>query len=136
VKRVAGRFVKELRISTPSINRKVKFLSGGNQQKVVLAKWLDTESELLIFDEPTRGIDVGAKVEIHSLMDNLVQKDKAILMISSDLPEVLGMSDVVYVMYQGQIKGKFSHDEASQDKVASVMLGVTEAKGIGAGGAI
>ena len=127
VKRVADRFVKELRIVTPSVTRKVRFLSGGNQQKVVLAKWLDTESELLIFDEPTRGIDIGAKVEIHSLMDNLVQKGKAILMISSDLPEILGMSDVVYVMYHGEIRGKFSHDEATQDQIASVMLGVTSA---------
>ncbi len=149
IKGVAGQFVKELRIVTPSVTRRVKFLSGGNQQKVVLAKWLDTESELLIFDEPTRGIDVGAKVEIHSLMDNLVQKGKAILMISSDLPEVLGMSDVVYVMYHGEIKGKFNHDEATQDEVASVMLGVSaavnstaqvgdsgEVKEIGAGGAL
>jgi ribose transport system ATP-binding protein len=127
VKRVADRFVKELRIVTPSVTRKVRFLSGGNQQKVVLAKWLDTESELLIFDEPTRGIDIGAKVEIHSLMDNLVQKGKAVLMISSDLPEVLGMSDVVYVMYHGEIRGKFSHDEATQDQIASVMLGVSAA---------
>ena len=103
--RMAEKFVKELRVATPSVSRRVRYLSGGNQQKVVLAKWLDTESEFLIFDEPTRGIDIGAKVEIHSLMDNLVQKDIAILMISSDLPEVLGMSDVVYVMYQGEIKG-------------------------------
>ena len=124
---MADRFVKELRIVTPSVTRKVRFLSGGNQQKVVLAKWLDTESELLIFDEPTRGIDIGAKVEIHSLMDNLVQKGKAILMISSDLPEILGMSDVVYVMYHGEIRGKFSHDEATQDQIASVMLGVSAA---------
>ena len=73
------------------------------------------------------GIDIGAKVEIHSLMDNLVQKGKAVLMISSDLPEVLGMSDVVYVMYHGEIRGKFSHDEATQDQIASVMLGVSAA---------
>jgi len=124
VVRMAEKFVKDLRIATPSVSRQVKFLSGGNQQKVVLAKWLNTESKLLIFDEPTRGIDVGAKVEIHTLMDNLVQNDIAILMISSDLREVLGMSDVVYVMYQGRINGKFSHEEATQDKVASLMLGV------------
>jgi ribose transport system ATP-binding protein len=127
VARLAERFVKELRIATPSVSRQVKYLSGGNQQKVVLAKWLDTESKLLIFDEPTRGIDIGSKVEIHALMDNLVQKDIAILMISSDLPEVLGMSDVVYVMYQGQVSGRFNHDEATQDKVASLMLGISGA---------
>jgi len=128
VARLAERFVKELRIATPSVSRQVKYLSGGNQQKVVLAKWLDTESKLLLFDEPTRGIDVGATVEIQALMNNLVQKDIAILMISSDLPEVLGMSDVVYVMYQGEIKGRFSHDEATQDQVASLMLGVSGAR--------
>jgi ribose transport system ATP-binding protein len=124
VRRLAERFVKELRIVTPSVNRPVRYLSGGNQQKVVLAKWLDTKSKLLIVDEPTRGIDVGAKVEIHSLMDSLVQKDLAILMISSDLPEVLGMSDVVYVMYQGKVVGRFELNEATQEKIAALMLGV------------
>jgi ribose transport system ATP-binding protein len=124
VARLAEKFVKELRIATPTVSRQVKYLSGGSQQKVVLAKWLNTDSKLLIFDEPTRGIDVGAKVEIHTLMDNLVQNDIAILMISSDLPEVLGMSDAVYVMYQGKLSERFSHEEATQDKVASLMLGV------------
>jgi len=124
VSRLAEKFVKELRIATPTVSRQVKYLSGGSQQKVVLAKWLNTDSKLLIFDEPTRGIDVGAKVEIHTLMDNLVQNDIAILMISSDLPEVLGMSDAVYVMYQGKLSERFSHEEATQDKVASLMLGV------------
>ncbi len=120
---IAGNFVAELRIATPSVNRQVRFLSGGNQQKVVLAKWLQTESKFLIFDEPTRGIDVGAKVEVHTLMDKYVQHN-AVLMISSDLPEVIGMSDRIYVMYQGRIVGQFRHEEATQDKIATLMLGV------------
>lgn len=78
----------------------------------------------MIFDEPTRGIDVGAKVEVHTLMDQLVQQGTGILMISSDLPEVLGMSDRIYVMYEGRIVGHFTHEEATQEKVASLMLGV------------
>jgi ribose transport system ATP-binding protein len=124
VERIAQRYVTDLRISTPSVRRVARYLSGGNQQKVVLAKWLDTESRMLIFDEPTRGIDVGAKVEVHSLMDRLAGEGAAILMISSDLPEVLGMSDRIYVMFQGRIVGHFNHEEATQDKIASLMLGI------------
>jgi ribose transport system ATP-binding protein len=123
IRGIAEHFVKELRIATPGVGRQVRFLSGGNQQKVVLAKWLNTESKLLIFDEPTRGIDVGAKVEVHTLMDQYAQEN-AVLMISSDLPEVIGMSDRIYVMYQGRIVGHFRHEEATQDKIASLMLGV------------
>jgi ribose transport system ATP-binding protein len=124
VERIAQRYVTDLRIATPSVRRVARYLSGGNQQKVVLAKWLDTESRMLIFDEPTRGIDVGAKVEVHGLMDRLAGEGAAILMISSDLPEVLGMSDRIYVMFQGRIVGHFSHEEATQDKIASLMLGI------------
>lgn len=121
---LAGTYVEKLHIATPHVRRTVGYLSGGNQQKVVLAKWLDTESGFLIFDEPTRGIDVGAKVEVHTLMDQLVQQGTGILMISSDLPEVLGMSDRIYVMYEGRIVGHFTHEKATQEKVASLMLGV------------
>lgn len=121
-------YVRELNVSTPTIKKAVKDLSGGNQQKIVLAKWLDSNSQVLICDEPTRGIDVGAKAEVHSLLDKLVNRDMAIVMISSELPEVLGMSDRIYVMRQGRIVGHFTHAEATEDKVGALMLGLEEAK--------
>ena len=86
-----------------SVNKACKYLSGGNQQKVVLAKWLSFDPEILIFDEPTRGIDVAAKLEIYNLMDRLAAEGKAIIMISSELPEVIGMSDRIYIMHEGEI---------------------------------
>jgi len=100
-----------VRVKTPSLDQRVKFLSGGNQQKVVIAKWLNAESDILIFDEPTRGIDVGAKVEIYKLMNRLKQQGKAIIMISSELPEALGVSDRLYVMRNGAITGCFNEVE-------------------------
>ena len=118
-------FVRSLDIATPSINRMTKFLSGGTQQKVVLAKWLCTQSRFLIFDEPTRGIDVGAKAEIHHLMNELVKQGAAILMISSDLPEVLNMSDRIYVMHKGRIAKEFSREEATQEAILRHAMGVT-----------
>jgi len=119
-------FVKSLDIATPSINRMTKFLSGGTQQKVVLAKWLCTQSRFLIFDEPTRGIDVGAKAEIHQLMNELVKQGAAILMISSELPEVLNMSDRIYVMHKGRITKELSREEASQEAILRHAMGVTK----------
>ena len=104
----ADRYVKELRIRTPSLDQKVVFLSGGNQQKVVLSKWLCSEAEVFIFDEPTRGVDVGAKTEIYQLMNRLTASGVAIIMISSELLEVLGMSDRILVMRGGRITGEFS----------------------------
>jgi ABC-type sugar transport system ATPase subunit len=95
----------------------VRNLSGGNQQKVVLAKWLALRPRVLILDEPTRGIDVGAKAEIHTLMNQLAKDGVGILMISSDLPEVLGVSDRILVMHEGAIAGEFSRREASPDKI-------------------
>ncbi|NLG83477.1 MAG: sugar ABC transporter ATP-binding protein [Firmicutes bacterium] len=124
IEKLSNNYINELRIATPSAYRLVRYLSGGNQQKVVLAKWLDTESKLFIFDEPTRGIDVGAKVEVHALMDKLVQEGAGILMISSELPEVLGMSDRIYVMFRGRIIGHFRYDEADQEKIGALMLGI------------
>jgi ABC-type sugar transport system ATPase subunit len=118
-------FVKSLDIATPSINRMTKFLSGGTQQKVVLAKWLCTQSRFLIFDEPTRGIDVGAKAEIHQLMNELVKQGAAILMISSELPEVLNMSDRIYVMHKGRITKELSREEANQEAILRHAMGVT-----------
>ena len=102
--------MKKLRIQTPSLARLVRYLSGGNQQKVVLAKWLATQAKILILDEPTRGIDVGAKQEIHRLIDEMVMEGIPVLMISSELPEILGMSDRIYVMHEGSISGGIQPD--------------------------
>jgi ribose transport system ATP-binding protein len=102
-KTVCGVFTEAMRIKTPSLKQKVKNLSGGNQQKVVVAKWLNHDANVIIFDEPTRGIDVGAKVEIYKIMNKLKEEGKAIIMVSSELPETLGVSDRIYVMRDGKI---------------------------------
>jgi D-xylose transport system ATP-binding protein len=115
--RSAERYVKELRTKTPSLEQAVKNLSGGNQQKVVIAKWLLTGPKVLILDEPTRGIDVGAKVEVYEIMNALVDRGVCVVMISSELPEVLGMSDRILVLHEGRLTGQFSRDEASEEKV-------------------
>ncbi len=114
---VVSKFIQSLRIVTPNAKRQVQYLSGGNQQKVVLSKWLCTEADLFIFDEPTRGIDVNAKAEIHEFMNELVKNGAAILMISSELPEVIGMSDRIYVMRERRIVAELPHNEATQEKV-------------------
>lgn len=111
----AKKFVDKLRIKTPSIYQMVRKLSGGNQQKVVIAKWLLKNSDILIFDEPTRGIDVGAKSEIYDLMEELIEEGKSIIMISSELQEVLRMSDRVIVMCEGRITGEIPIEEANQE---------------------
>jgi ribose transport system ATP-binding protein len=120
---VAKKYVGDLRVKTPSIEQTVQNLSGGNQQKVVLAKWLFTDSKVLIFDEPTRGIDVGAKTEIYQLMNALAKTGAAIIMISSELPEVLGMSDRILVMHEGRITGELSREEATQEKIMHLATG-------------
>ena len=97
-------------------------LSGGNQQKVVIGKWLACQPRILIMDEPTRGIDVGAKAEVHRLMSQLAQQGMAILMISSELPEILGMSDRIVVMREGEVVGEFAREEATQEKIATAMM--------------
>jgi ribose transport system ATP-binding protein len=109
--------VRELAIKTPSLQQKVRNLSGGNQQKVVVAKWLTANSSVLIFDEPTRGIDVGAKSEIYRLLNNLAREGKSIIMISSELPEVLRMSHRILVMCEGRITGELKAGEASQETI-------------------
>ena len=109
--------VKALNIKTPSLDQKVKFLSGGNQQKVVVGKWLTADTDILIFDEPTRGIDVGAKSEIYKLLNDLAHQGKAIIMISSELPEILRMSHRVVVMCEGRVTGILSAKEASQENI-------------------
>ena len=117
-----SKYIDDLRIKTPHAEQQVQFLSGGNQQKVVLAKWLINNSEIYIFDEPTRGIDVGAKHEFHKIMDNLVNKGAAVIMVSSEMPEVIGMSDRILVMKEGKIAGEYSREEATQDKLLEVAL--------------
>jgi len=113
----AEQSVKMLAIKTPSLQQKVRNLSGGNQQKVIIGKWLTADTNILIFDEPTRGIDVGAKSEIYHLLNNLVQQGKSIIMISSELPEILRMSHRVVVMCEGRITGELNVAEATQEKI-------------------
>jgi rhamnose transport system ATP-binding protein len=120
---VATSFVQRLGVKTPSIRNPVGNLSGGNQQKVSVARWLATEPSVIILDEPTQGVDVGAKSEIHRLMVELARGGLAVIMISSELPEVLGMSDRIAVMHGGQIVGELSRADATQEKVLELALG-------------
>ncbi len=120
---LAQRWVDELRVKTPGLEQRVVLLSGGNQQKVVLGRWLAADVDVLIMDEPTRGIDVGAKVEIYNLMNGLTARGVGILMISSELPEVLGMSDRILVMRLGRIQAELTAAEATQEKVLRAALG-------------
>src|SRR6185437_4975087 len=123
-KQVASMEVDRMRIKTPSVSRKVVNLSGGNQQKVVLGKWLAMNPKVLVLDEPTRGIDVGAKAEIYRHMATLGESGIAIIMVSSDMEEVLGMSDRVAVMRERRIERVLNREEATQEKVAALMTGV------------
>ena len=116
-------FIKELRIKTPSIRRLVKFLSGGNQQKCVVAKSLFSESKMLIFDEPTRGIDVGTKSEIYDLINRLVVDGIGVIIVSSELPEILGLCDRIIVMRDGAIVGEIEREQATQESVMQLALG-------------
>jgi rhamnose transport system ATP-binding protein len=120
---VADRWTKVLQTKFENINDPVERLSGGNQQKVVLAKWLATEPKLLIVDEPTRGIDVGTKAEVHKLLSQKAQEGLAVLMISSELPEVLGMADRIFVMREGHIVREFSRAEATSESVIAAATG-------------
>jgi putative multiple sugar transport system ATP-binding protein len=115
--KVANGYKSSLNIKTPTVEQKVVNLSGGNQQKVSLAKWLFVKPDVLILDEPTRGIDVGAKYEIYTIMNRLAQEGMSILLISSELPEVLGMSDRVYIVASGRIAGELPIAEATQEKI-------------------
>ena len=117
INEIVNQYVEELKIKTPDKNQLVKNLSGGNQQKVVLAKMLATNCDILIFDEPTRGIDVGAKQEIYTLMVKLAEQGKAIIMISSEMPELIGMSDRILVMSHGEISGELNREEYSQERI-------------------
>ncbi|HVN55701.1 MAG TPA: sugar ABC transporter ATP-binding protein [Anaerolineaceae bacterium] len=117
IRSTAEHYVKMLSIKTPSLAQKVRNLSGGNQQKVIIGKWLTADTDILIFDEPTRGIDVGAKSEIYHLLNELVKQGKAVIMISSELPEILRMSHRVVVMCEGRITGELDASEASQEAI-------------------
>lgn len=121
---IAENFKQALHIRTPSIDQKVEALSGGNRQKVVLARWLFTKSKLLIFDEPTAGIDVGVKLEIYNLINKLAQEGIGVVVISSDLPELLGICHRVAVMWEGRITGILSTNEATQEKVMTLATGI------------
>jgi rhamnose transport system ATP-binding protein len=120
----AEQYRKRLAIRAPSVAVEVGKLSGGNQQKVMLSKWLNTQPQLLILDEPTRGIDVGAKAEVHQMIDDLAAEGIAIMLISSDLPEVLAMSDRVLVMREGRQVGVFERAEATQERIVTAAMGV------------
>ena len=119
-------YIDKIKIKTPNRDQLIKNLSGGNQQKVILAKWLMLSPEVLIIDEPTRGIDVGAKKEIYELLNELKASGKAIIMISSDLPEVLGISDRILVMSEGRISGELKREEASQESIMKLAVGMNK----------
>lgn len=124
--RLTRTYVDTLVIKTPSVKQEVKNLSGGNQQKVVVAKVLAADNDILIFDEPTRGIDVGAKQEIYKLMNQLVEEGKSILMISSEMEELLGMSDRIIVLHEGRVSGQLEKEAFSQDRVLELASGIVE----------
>ncbi|MGE5583114.1 MAG: sugar ABC transporter ATP-binding protein [Bacillota bacterium] len=124
-KRVEG-YIQKLKIKTPAMKQTVKHLSGGNQQKVVLSKWMMTQPKVLILDEPTRGVDVGAKIEIYNLINRLKESGVAIILISSELPEVMGISDRIMVIHEGRVTGTYTHDEASQEKIMRSAFGMRQ----------
>jgi ribose transport system ATP-binding protein len=115
--------MEKMRIKTPSDRQIVRFLSGGNQQKVVLGKWLAMKPKVLLLDEPTRGIDIGAKQEIYALMEDLAEQGVAILFVSSEMEEVLGMSDRVLVMHEGSLTGELTREELSEEAIMHLATG-------------
>jgi ribose transport system ATP-binding protein len=119
-----GEYIGKLAIKTPSSKQLANNISGGNQQKIVLAKWMLSHCDVLIFDEPTRGIDVGAKIEVYTIINRLAKEGKAILVISSEIPELLGISDRILVMARGRISGELRREEATQEAVMTLATGV------------
>ena len=115
-------FRKKINVKTPSVNQVVGTLSGGNQQKVVLAKWMMTMPDVLILDEPTRGIDVGAKYEIYCVINELARAGKAVIVISSEMPEIIGTCDRVYVINEGEIAGELQKDQLSQENIMKCIV--------------
>ena len=120
---VSEKYISDLKIKTTGSDQIVRFLSGGNQQKVVFAKWLNSGANIYIFDEPTRGIDVGAKQEIYELMNKLTEDGSGIMMISSELPEILGMSDRVLVMHNGEISADLENKNLTQEELLNYAVG-------------
>ena len=120
--KLSAEYAQKLHVVTPSMQTQVQFLSGGNQQKVVIAKWLFQEADILFLDEPTRGIDVGAKAEIYRLINQMVQEGKTIIMISSEMPELLGMCDRIMVMHEGRKMGELTAEEATQEKIMAMCV--------------
>jgi ribose transport system ATP-binding protein len=121
--RIAEQAVEQMKIKTPNLEQFARFLSGGNQQKIVLGKWLAMNPKLLLLDEPTRGIDVGAKREIYRLMEKIAGEGMAILFVSSEMEEVLGMADRTYVMHEGRISGELSQDQMSEESIMQLATG-------------
>jgi len=121
-KNVLG-LIDKLNIKTPSSEVKVKNLSGGNQQKVALAKWLSIDSKVIIIDEPTRGVDVGAKVEIYNLINEVAKKGVGVIFISSDMPEIIGMSDRILVMHEGTVYGELPKEKFSEENILRYAIG-------------
>jgi len=119
---VAVDYKEKLKTKCPTVEQNVGNLSGGNQQKVLLAKWMFADPEILILDEPTRGIDVGAKYEIYCIINQLVAEGKSVIMISSELPEILGMCDRIYVMNEGRMVGELEAKDATQEKIMTYIL--------------
>ncbi|MNG06840.1 Galactose/methyl galactoside import ATP-binding protein MglA [compost metagenome] len=124
--------VEKFRTKTPSVNQQIRYLSGGNQQKVLLARWLLTDPDILLLDEPTRGIDVGAKYEIYSIIIDLAKQGKSIIMISSEMPELLGMSDRIMVMSEGRLTGIVDGKQATEQEI--MRLAAQQRQGVTAGG--
>jgi ABC-type sugar transport system ATPase subunit len=122
----AGKMVDALNVKTPSLKQRIGALSGGNQQKAIIARWLQTNPTVLILDEPTRGIDVSSKAEIHRLISSLARQGKAVIMVSSELPEILGMSDRVIVVREGELAGDVPRRSASQETLLQYAFGTVE----------
>ena len=127
--RVVSDICARLGVKAPSLSTAVEALSGGNQQKVVLGKWMLSEPDVLIMDEPTRGIDVGSKYEIYKLMGDLAAEKKALIMVSSELPELIGMCDRIYVMCKGEISGELARDQFTQEAIMRLAMGIDKQMG-------
>ena len=125
--RLAADYSKQLQVRSTGVNQAASGLSGGNQQKVVIAKWLATKPTILLLDEPTQGVDIGAKAEVHRIISQLAAQGMAIVLISSELLEVLGMADRIVVLHEGRVAAEFDHDEASQERIMAAATGQAEA---------